>query len=188
MNSAASACRSSAAFRSRTRGWRYCDTRSPAEPGAERAARFGANLLPQGPRARSLDHWSTQVRADGGDPETFRIGIIRSWLVTDDPERDWTVARAAERRRMKVYHRFRAEAGGHGGVAGIAEETRIPQTWVVGNAELCVAELTRFIREYGFTDIVTWAVTPEMRPEQVAPSLEQFAREVVPRLKEEAMN
>jgi len=154
-----------------------------AEAGAERAARFSANLLPQGPRARSLDHWSAQLRAKGGDPDMFRVGIIRSCLVTDDPERDWAVVRTAERRRMEVYNRFRAEAGGHGGVAGITEAIRIPQTWVVGNVEHCVAELTRFIREYGFTDIVTWGVPPGMRPEQMAPSLERFAREVAPRLK-----
>lgn len=154
-----------------------------AEPGAERAARLGANLLPQGPRARSLDHWSREIRASGRDPEAFRIGIIRSCLVTDDPERDWQPVRAAERRRMEVYNRFREQAGGHGGVAGITEESRIPQTWVVGDADHCVAELTRFIREYGLTDIVTWAVPPGMRPEQMAPSLERFARDVAPRLK-----
>ena len=48
-----------------------------------------------------------------------------------------------------------------------------------------VTAVTRFIREYGFTDIVTWAVPPGMRPEQMAPSLERFARDVVPRLKAE---
>ena len=136
-----------------------------AEAGAERAARFSANLLPQGPRARSLDHWIAQVRAKGGDPDMFRVGIIRSCLLTDDPERDWAVVRTAERRRMQVYNRYRAEAGGHGGVAGITEAIRIPQTWVVGNVEHCVAELTRFIREYGFTNIVTWGV-----PRACAPS------------------
>jgi alkanesulfonate monooxygenase SsuD/methylene tetrahydromethanopterin reductase-like flavin-dependent oxidoreductase (luciferase family) len=131
-----------------------------AEPGAERAARFNANLLPQGPRNRTLDHWRARVQATGGEPDAFRIGIIRSCLVTDDPDRDWAAVRSAERRRMEVYNRFRAEAGGHGGVAGITEETRIPQTWIVGDAAHCVAELTRFIREYGLTDIVTWGVPP----------------------------
>src|SRR6266478_505650 len=52
-----------------------------SEPGALRAARFGANLLPQGPRAPTLDTWLAKVRADGRDPKAFRIGIIRSCLV-----------------------------------------------------------------------------------------------------------
>ena len=140
--------------------------RRDGRAGALRAARFGTNLLPQGARARSLDPWLAKVRADGRDPATYRVGIIRSCLVTDDPERDWPAVRAAERRRMEVYNRFREEAGGHGGVAGITEDERIPQTWVVGNVDHCVAELAAFIEEYWLTDIVTWAVPPGMRPDR----------------------
>jgi alkanesulfonate monooxygenase SsuD/methylene tetrahydromethanopterin reductase-like flavin-dependent oxidoreductase (luciferase family) len=154
-----------------------------AEAGAIRAARFGANLLPQGPRGRSLDPWRTAVTDGGGDPGAYRVGIIRSCLITDDRERDWPAVRDGERRRMAVYNQFRAAAGGHGGVAGITEETRIPQTWVVGNVDECVTELAGFIREFGLTDIVTWGVPPGMRPEQMAPSLERFARDVAPRLR-----
>ena len=62
-------------------------------------------------------------------------------------------------------------------------ETRIPQTWVVGDVEHCVTELSVFIREYGLTDLVTWGVPPGMRPEQMSPSLERFARDVAPRLR-----
>jgi alkanesulfonate monooxygenase SsuD/methylene tetrahydromethanopterin reductase-like flavin-dependent oxidoreductase (luciferase family) len=154
-----------------------------AEAGAARAARFGANLLPQGPRGGSLDAWRATLTAQAKDPSSFRVGIIKSCLVTDDRERDWPAVREGERRRMEVYGQFREAAGGHGGVAGITEEARIPQTWVVGNADECVAQLAAFIREYGLTDIVTWAVPPGMRPEQTAPSLERFARDVAPRLR-----
>ena len=97
-----------------------------SEAGALRAARAGANLLPQGPRAPSLDAWAAALRAEGRDPASYRVGIIRSCLVTDDRERDWAAVRIAERRRMEVYNRFREEAGGHGGVAGITEERAHP--------------------------------------------------------------
>ena len=152
-------------------------------PGAERAARFGANLLPQGLRTETLDPWRSTLQASGGDAEGRRIGIIRSCLVTDDAERDWPAVRAGERRRMAVYNRFFAEAGGRGGVESITQEERIPQTWVVGDVDHCVAELSSFIREYGLTDLVTWGVPPGMRPEQMAPSLERFVRDVAPRLR-----
>jgi hypothetical protein len=46
-----------------------------------------------------------------------------------------------------------------------------------------VAELAAFIEEYGLTDIVTWAVPPGMRPEEMSASLERFARDVAPRLR-----
>ena len=153
------------------------------KPGAERAAHHRANLLPQGLRSDTLDHWSATLKAAGGDPATRRIGIIRSCLVTDDRERDWPAVREGERRRMAVYNRFFAEAGGRGGVEGITAEARIPQTWVVGDVDHCVAELSAFIREYGVTDLVTWGVPPGMRPDQMAPSLERFVRDVAPRLR-----
>ena len=39
------------------------------------------------------------------------------------------------------------------------------------------------VREYGITDLVTWAVPPGMRPEQMNGSLERFVRDVAPRVK-----
>ena len=154
-----------------------------AEAGALRAARFGANLLPQGPRARALDPWRAALSEAGRDPADYRVGIIRSCLVTDDAERDFAPIRVAERRRMALYNRFRAESGGHGGVAGITAEQRIPQGWIVGTLDECIARMAAFIREYGLTDIVTWAVPPGLRPEQMDPHLERYATELVPRLK-----
>jgi alkanesulfonate monooxygenase SsuD/methylene tetrahydromethanopterin reductase-like flavin-dependent oxidoreductase (luciferase family) len=152
-------------------------------PGAERCARLGANLLPQGLKSDTLDVWSAGLKAAGGDPASRRIGIIRSCLVTDDRERDWPMVREGERRRMAVYNRFAAESGGAGGVASASQEDRIPQTWVIGDVDHCVAELSAFIAEYGVTDLVTWGVPPGLRPDQMAPHLERFVRDVAPRLK-----
>ncbi|GGC48379.1 LLM class flavin-dependent oxidoreductase [Chelatococcus reniformis] len=154
-----------------------------SEPGARRAAQHKANLLPQGMRASTLDTWAADLRAHGTDPSEFRVGIIRSCLVTDDRERDWQTVRAAERRRMEVYDRFRQESGGPGGASGITPGEAIPQTWIVGNVDHCVTELTAFIEEYGLTDIVTWAVPPGLRTDDMNPSLELYAREVAPRLR-----
>lgn len=157
-----------------------------SEAGARRAARFDTNLLPQGARSAALDPWRAELVATGRDPDTKRVGIIRSCLVTDDAERDWPPVRAAERYRMSVYARFQAEIGGGvsaGGVRGNTDAARIPQSWVVGDVEHCAAELGAFIREYGITDLVSWAVPPGMRPEQMNRSLERFFRDVVPRLR-----
>jgi alkanesulfonate monooxygenase SsuD/methylene tetrahydromethanopterin reductase-like flavin-dependent oxidoreductase (luciferase family) len=154
-----------------------------SEAGARRAARFDTNLLPQGPRGPSLDHWRDLLTGSGRDPAKYRVGLIKSCLVTDERERDWPPVRDAERRRMAVYNQFRAESGGHGGVAGITEQARIPQTWIVGSVDECVDQMAAFIREYGLTDVVTWAVPPGMRPGQMNASLEKFARDVAPRLR-----
>jgi alkanesulfonate monooxygenase SsuD/methylene tetrahydromethanopterin reductase-like flavin-dependent oxidoreductase (luciferase family) len=152
--------------------------------GAERAARFDAHLLPQGPREQVLDPWLDTLRKSGRDPGRYRVGIIRSCFVTDDPEREWPAIRAAERYRGEIYSRFFAESGQQR--SWYRDDSRIPQTWIVGNVDRCVAEMTTFVREHGITDLVTWAVPPGVRPDAMSRSLERYARDVVPRLKENA--
>jgi alkanesulfonate monooxygenase SsuD/methylene tetrahydromethanopterin reductase-like flavin-dependent oxidoreductase (luciferase family) len=149
--------------------------------GAERAARFDCHLLPQGPREQVLDPWRQALTASGRDPAGYRVGIIRGCFVTDDRERDWPAVRAAERYRGQLYNRFFAEAGR--GDSWYRDGSRIPQTWVVGDVDHCVAELRAFIAEHGLTDLVTWAVPPGLRPARMNASLERFARDVVPRLR-----
>lgn len=154
-----------------------------SEAGARRAARFGANLLPQGAREAVLDPWRADLVAAGHDPDSRRVGIIRSCLVTDDRERDWPRIRDAERYRMQVYLQFNRESEAGDGLSTTRDAERIPQSWVVGDADQCVAELVAFIRAYGITDLVTWAVPPGLTPAQTARHLERYATEVVPRLK-----
>ena len=43
--------------------------------------------------------------------------------------------------------------------------------------------LSVFIAQHGITDLVTWAVPPGLRPEQMNASLDRFARGVAPRLR-----
>jgi len=154
-----------------------------SEAGAVRAARYGTNFLPQGMRGRSFDPWVDALRADGRNPADHRVGIIRSVLVTDDRDTDWPLVRAAEKYRMALYQRFFEESGeGFGDPADA-----IPQTWIVGDVQHCVDELKRFIDTFGITDIVTMAVPPGLRAEQMGASLERLFREVVPRVKAQAV-
>ncbi len=151
-----------------------------SKAGAERAARFQANLLPQGLRADSFDHWLNILRDINRDPADYRIGLIRGILVTDDRERDWPSVRAAERYRMELYQRFFEESGEGMGTEG----DRIPQTWIIGDVETCVEALHEFIVEFGMTDLVTWGAPPGLRPAQMNHSLEKLFRDVVPRVRE----
>jgi len=149
--------------------------------GALRAARFNAHLLPQGPYDTTIQVWLDALGASGRDPDDYRIGIIKSCFVTNDKTRDWPAVRAAERFRMEYYARA-FEAAGRGAPPDQDRE-RISQSWVVGDVDHCVAELTAFIHQNRVTDLVTWAVPPGLRPSDVKASLEQFATEVAPRLK-----
>ena len=150
-------------------------------PGVERAVRFGTHVLPQGP-ASLLDGWREQSLAADADPSSKRIGIIRSFLVTDDRDRDWPPLRAAERYRMGVYGRF-AEEAGTGDAQTFNDADRITQRVFVGNVDECVDELTSFIQRYGLTDVVTWGSAPGLQPAALTASMERFAAEVVPQVR-----
>ena len=152
-----------------------------SEAGALRAAHYNTHFLPQGQKRHSFDPWVEALEAEGRDPASHRVGIIRSILVTDDRATDWPLVRAAERYRMKLYQKFFDESGegfGNG-------DEPIPQTWIVGSVDECVRELQEFIARFGITDIVTMAVPPGLSADQMAPSLERLFTQVVPRLKAE---
>ena len=152
---------------------------SMSEAGAARAARYDTQYLPQGLKSRSYDPWIEALKADGRNPRDYRVGIIRSILVTDDRDTDWTLVRAAERYRMELYRQFHEESG-----EGFGEDgERIPQTWVVGNVDECVAQLTQFVNDFGITDMVTMAIPPGLRADQMSDSLERLFRDVAPALK-----
>jgi alkanesulfonate monooxygenase SsuD/methylene tetrahydromethanopterin reductase-like flavin-dependent oxidoreductase (luciferase family) len=154
---------------------------SPAS--ADRAVRYNTNLLPQGVRSIVLDRWRDKTRAEGRNPDDYRIGIIRNVFVTDDRERDWPPLRDAERYRMSVYARFFEEAGLTGGGTPFTESDRISQRAIIGDVDHCVDELVSFIREYGLTDVVTWGSAPGVQPAAMTPMMERFVTEVVPRVR-----
>lgn len=152
-----------------------------SEQGAARAAKYNTNFLPQGVKKRSFDPWVDELKSTGREPRDYRVGIIRSILVTDDQEADWIPVRAAERYRMALYKQFYDESGEGFGDSG----EQVPQTWIVGDVDHCVEELKQFIQTFGITDIVSMAVPPGMRAEQMSASLERLFTQVVPRLKAE---
>lgn len=146
-----------------------------SEAGALRAAHYQTHFLPQGARAASFDPWRAQLAATGGNPSDHRVGILRSILVTDNRSADWPLIREAERYRMGFYEKLFAESG-----EGFGAGEQIPQRWIVGDAAQCVDELLEFIEAFGITDIVTMAVPPGLRPEQMNGSLERLFKEVAP--------
>lgn len=150
-----------------------------SEAGAARAAHYNTHFLPQGLRKRSYDPWVQALADSGRSPSDYRVGIIRSILVTDDRDSDWPIVRAAERYRMALYEQFFKESG-----EGLGERGEpVPQTWIVGDIQHCVEEILGFVRTFGITDIVSMAVPPGLRPEQMGSSLERLFKEVAPRVK-----
>ncbi len=153
-----------------------------SENAARRAARFDTHLLPQGAPEVVLEPWRAELRSTGRNPDDYRVGIIRSVFVTDDPERDWPPIRDAERYRNQVYGRFFAETPDQLS-AFDRTQTSIPQGWIVGDEDHCAAELVEFITAFGLTDVVTWGAPPGMAPSVLNPSLERLVTRVIPRVR-----
>ena len=83
---------------------------------------------------------------------------------------------------MSVYARFATATPDH--LAALQDpRSSIPQGWLVGDEDHCVAELTAYIRDFGITDLVTWGAAPGLAPSLMNASLERFARNVVPRVR-----
>ena len=153
---------------------------------AETAAAGDAAVLRHLTRSRPrrsdevLDPWRDAVRADGRDPDDYRVGIIRSVYVTDDRDRDWPIIREAERFRMGVYSTFMAETPDD---YGWGSDDGIPQNVIIGTAEEVVQQLREFIELYGITDLATSGLPPGIDPEFMAANLERLAADVIPHLK-----
>ncbi len=152
-------------------------------PGAERAARLGLHLLPQGAASEVLDPWRFANTSAGVRNEDRRVGIIRPWFVTDDRDRDWPAIRAAERYKAAIYADWLTASGDNVSLQLTGGDQPIPQTWVVGDEHRVTTELSEFIEQYGITDLVTWGCPPGFHPDTMNESFERFARSVLPELR-----
>ena len=152
-----------------------------SEAGAHRAARLDLHLLPQGDEKVVIEPWKADLEASGRSPSDYRIGMIRSVLVTDDPERDWPPVREAERYKARRYTEW-VRGSGDDVTMFDPDAENIPQQWIVGDEAHVATELQAFIDRYGLTDVTSWACPPGLSPEVMNESLERFAKGVRPNL------
>ncbi|MEM7255427.1 MAG: LLM class flavin-dependent oxidoreductase [Pseudomonadota bacterium] len=155
-----------------------------SKPGALRAARHDTHLLPQGSRPEVLDPWRDSLIESDRDPNQYRVGLLKSVFVSDD-EAAWERIRQAERYRMQSYGSFSSTSRFAPSNVGAtySDPELISQRWIVGESDQCVEELTAFVLQYGFTDIVTWGTPPGIPPEAMNESLERFVMDVAPRVR-----
>ena len=168
------------------------------EPGARRAARFDAHLLPQGDRRAVLDPWRAALADRGRDAADFRVGIARPFVVTDDPAAaaassdGVALAKVAAggpipHESMRVYEGWLRELSATDRmktqlIEGNQDGTLIPQDAFVGSAAACIAEALRMNDEYGITDIIVPGYTGAQPVEAVDANLVRLANEVLPAL------
>jgi alkanesulfonate monooxygenase SsuD/methylene tetrahydromethanopterin reductase-like flavin-dependent oxidoreductase (luciferase family) len=168
------------------------------EPGARRAARFDAHLLPQGDRRAVLDPWRSALADRGRDASDYRVGIARPFVVNDDPSaaassNGVALAKVAAggpipHESMRVYEAWLRELSPADRmktqlIEGNDDGTLIPQDAFIGSADACIAEALRMYDEYGITDIIVPGYTGAQPPEAVDANLVRLANEVLPALR-----
>ena len=172
------------------------------EPGARRAARFDAHLLPQGDRRAVLDPWRTALADRGRDASDYRIGVARPLVVNDDPaaaaasSNGVALAKVAAGgsvpfESMRVYESWLRELSPSDRmktqlIEGNHDGTLIPQDAFIGSAEACITEALRMNDEYGITDIIVPGYTGSQPAEVVDANLVRLANEVLPALRARA--
>jgi alkanesulfonate monooxygenase SsuD/methylene tetrahydromethanopterin reductase-like flavin-dependent oxidoreductase (luciferase family) len=167
-----------------------------SEAGARRAARLGANLLPQGDRAAVIDPWMDAVQAAGRLVDDHRVGICRHFVVSDDPRAASASSNGAALSRlaaggpaphesMKVYQQWFAEVPKGDRmmrqlVEGEAADRLVPQDAFIGDASACIAEIQRMQAEFRITDIILSGAASGPATTDADNNLARFAAEVIP--------
>jgi alkanesulfonate monooxygenase SsuD/methylene tetrahydromethanopterin reductase-like flavin-dependent oxidoreductase (luciferase family) len=149
-----------------------------AEPAARRAARFGLHLLPQADRTGGYEAWLDELGRQGRDPRDYRIGLIKSWFLSelgrDDPL--WSTIRERERYRGQTYAPWLAA----GYVRPGPNAVPIDQGYMIGSPAEIIRQIDALTRDLPVTDLISWGTPPGMDPLEFNPRLERFALEVMP--------
>lgn len=150
-------------------------------PAAERAARERLHLTIRGSR-EVYDAWANGLRELGEDVSAYRCVTRRSFYICDDPERGW-----AEIAPHVLYQTRAYDEWGAAGLNAMTDsreqlERRARATWFIGPPQQVAAEIRAYHERLPFTELIGFGVPPGMEPEKLNPSLERFAREVMPLL------
>ena len=134
--------------------------------------------MPQADRTGGYDAWVDELRKLGRRPDEFRVGLIKSWFLSDQGRDDplWQVVRERERYRGATYAPWLAA----GYVRPAQGAVPIDQSYMLGSPSELIEQIDSMTKSLPLTDIIGWATPPGMNPEEMNPRLERFAREVMP--------
>jgi alkanesulfonate monooxygenase SsuD/methylene tetrahydromethanopterin reductase-like flavin-dependent oxidoreductase (luciferase family) len=145
---------------------------------AQRAARFRCHILPQADRTGGYDAWVEELTRLGGDPADYRVGLIKSWFLSDQGRDDpiWATIRERERYRGATYAPWLRA----GYTKPNPDTVPIDQAYMIGSAQELIDQIDATHKALPVTDLMSWGTPPGMNPKVMNPHIERFAREVMP--------
>lgn len=159
-----------------------------------RAGRIGDGYLSsraQPERIAQAFEMAAAERAAAGRQGLPIVGVLQNAFVTDDPERDWPMVRAGIGHQLGVYAGWRAGTDVAGRPLEVAPpaEDDIRRTTAFGTPEevrAFLVPLAESLGRYPEGHLVLRFFYPGMDAEPAARSIELFAKEVAPSLREAA--
>lgn len=148
---------------------------------AERAARERLNLTIRG-GSDVYEAWANGLRERGEDVTAYQCVTRRSFYVTNDPERAWAEIGPHVAYQADAYVAWGASKFSGDVRIDAAEEAR--RSWDIGSPAEVAEAIRRYHARMPFTQYIGFGVPPGVEPEQMNGSLERFAREVMPLLRD----
>ena len=159
-----------------------------------RAGRIGDGYLSsraQPERIAQAFEMASEERAKAGREGHPIVGLLQNAFVTDDPDRDWPMVRDGIGHQLGVYAGWRAGTDVAGRPLEVVppSEEDIRRTTAFGTPEEVrdyLLPLATTLGAYGESHLVLRFFYPGMEAEPAARSIELFAKEVAPSLREAA--
>lgn len=149
------------------------------ERGAELGLSFACNL---GQRESAL--YREALRRRGKDPAAYDIVNSRSIYVADSADEAWADIEQAAVYQAALYAKWLSDATGGTQNWIKPEPEKVRRTCVLGTPEQVRAQLADIINSGQMTEMIVAMQLPGLAPQKTMRSLERFATEVLPALRQ----
>jgi probable F420-dependent oxidoreductase len=149
-----------------------------------RAARLGQGLLGGGP---SREEYLRHVRECGKDPASVTIATAGQWIFcSEDPARDWDMLKAHALYQLQNYAAWFKAAGqpAFGDPPVDIADLESRGLYLCGTPDQIVASIRQAHEAAPFDRHFFWAIWPGVDVAMANRSIELFAREVIPQLRD----
>lgn len=165
-----------------------------ADAAVKRAGRIGDGYISsraQPERVERAFEMAAEERRKAGKEGPPIVGVLQNAFVTEDPVGDWPLVRDGISHQLGVYAGWNAGTDVPGRPLEVMppKESDIKRTTAFGTPDEvaeALTDLTRILGRYSESHLVLRFHYPGMPAEPAARSIELFAREVAPRLRETA--
>ncbi len=158
----------------------------------ERAGRIGDGYISSRgapDRVKAAFELASKARSEAGLTGTPIVALLQNTFVTEDPEADWPAVRAGIGHQLGVYAGWRSGTDVPGAALEVTppSEDDIRRTTAYGTPDQVIdylSDVVRILGSYPESHLVVRLHYPGMDVDVAARSIELFAREVAPRLRE----